>query len=221
MRVISILFLLFFTLSSLTVSKLQHSEEGESDIYVSRSGAIYQSKYAILEVKDTVAYLEVYSKYNGDVVPVNMSWNSKIDPEKYFLKIDSTRSNKKVFKGSIVEITVYEKHAHVSLKCSFMGGFELEFIKVNHLPEKFEHVRNHAYMFTGRNAVGYQFKTEGGYQSYDKFMEGNTLYKDCDQLSFHDFVSKYDSVQKRIFKEVYSIHDSLKIHSVLEKNQEE
>ena len=99
MRVISILFLLFFTLSSLTVSKLQHSEEGESDIYVSRSGAIYQSKYAILEVKDTVAYLEVYSKYNGDVVPVNMSWNSKIDPEKYFLKIDSTRSNKKVFKG--------------------------------------------------------------------------------------------------------------------------
>lgn len=218
MRVLLSLFIIFISMSSLTLINESY-DESETKIYVARSGMMHHNKYAILEIKDSLANLEIYAKYEGDVVPVNMAWNSKIDPEKYILKRDSSKPEKQFFKGTIVDITVYDKHAHVSLKCSFMGGFELEFIRVNSLPNKFEHVRNHAYMFTGRNAVGYQFKTEGGYTSYDKFMEGNTLYKECDRLTFHDFVAKYDSVQKTIYKEIYSIHDSLKIHSTIENKE--
>lgn len=218
MKVLLSLFIIFFSLSSLMLVH-ESFEENESAIYVARSGMMHHNKYAILEVKDSLATLEIYTKYDGEIVPVNMAWNSKIDPEKYILKKDSLISGKEIFRGSIVDISVYEKHAHVSLKCSFMGGFELEFIRVHHLPNKFEHVRNHAYMFMGRNAIGYKFKTEGGYTSYDKFMEGSTLYKECNRLPFHDFVAKYDSVQKTIYKEIYSIHDSLKIQSTVEEKE--
>ncbi len=219
MRVLLSLLIIFFSLSSLTLLN-QSFEEGETVLYVARSGMMHHNKYAILEIKDSLAKLEIYAKYDGEIVPVNMAWNSKIDPEKYILNRDSVYSDKQTFKGNIVDITVYEKHAHVSLKSSFMGGFELQFIRVNNLPNKFEHVRNHAYMFTGRNAIGYQFKSEDGYTNYDEFMERTTLYKECDKLSFHDFVAKYDSVHKTIYKEIYSIHDSLKIQSTVEEEEE-
>ncbi len=218
MRVLLSLFIIFFSLSSLTLVQNSFSDS-ETVIYVARSGMMHHNKYAILEIKDSLAKLEIYAKYDGEIVPVNMAWNSKIDPEKYILKRDSTNLEKQIFRGNIVDISVYEKHAHVSLKCSFMGGFELAFIRVNNLPNKFEHVRNHAYMFTGRNAIGYQFKTEGGYTSYDRYMEGSTLYKECDKLTFHDFVAKYDSVQKTIYREIYSMHDSLKINSTVEEEE--
>lgn len=215
MKVLLSLCILFFSLSSLTRVE-NDSNENKTTIYVAKNLSIYQNKYAILEIKDSLAHLEVYAKFNGNFVPVNMAWNSKIDPVKYILKKDSADLTTQIFRGHIIDITVKENEAFVNLKGSFMGAFALSFDRVASLPSKYESVKNHAYMFTGRNAIGYQFKDEGGFASYDRIMKGHFLYEKCDKLNFDDFVAQYDSVQKIIYRKIYSIHDSLKMRAAMD-----
>lgn len=167
-------------------------------------------RFGILEINDTLAYLELYTKYKGDVVPLNMSWNSKLEPQIYVINREKSDSTITYYNCGSSEIRIEKKSANIKLENSFMGSIDMNMHGVDDLPTKYHHLRNHAYMFTGRNAVGFNFKKTGlGYDNYDKIMDGNLLYKDRDNMKFNNFIAKYDSVQHNIYQEIYSIQDSV------------
>lgn len=167
-------------------------------------------RFGILKIVDSLAYLELYTKYKGDIVPINMSWNSKLDPQIYILDKTNTDSTTTSYICGSSSIILNNNSAKIYLENSFMGEVSMSLRGVDALPTKFHHLRNHAYMFTGRNAVGFNFKKTGlGYDNYDKLMDGHLLYKDRNNMKFNSFVTRYDSVQKNIFKRIYSIQDSV------------
>lgn len=205
----------FFIIGLLTIIALTSAtsmlldDQSDSGTYVAKKGGVL-NKYGILEIEDSIAHLELYTKYKGEFVPVNMSWNSKIEPQMYVYNKEASDSVHHIYKSGASTLTIIGNQANIYLNNSFLGELEMSLEKVSNLPRKYNNIRNHAYMFTGRNAVGFNFRNSGiGYDNYDKLMKGHLLYKECEDLPFHDFVSKYDSVQHHIYNQIYSIQDSI------------
>lgn len=215
-KVIFLLTLFFISLSSSTVDDI----EEKSTLFVDHKIGV-SDKYGILELKNDYAYLELYTKFKGEVVPINMSWNSKIEPQVYVLNESASDSLTDVYSCGSSEIRIQNKKASIYLENSFIGVVELELHAVKELPTKYHHLRNHAYMFTGRNAVGFNFKKTGlGYDHYDKLMHGHLLYKERDKMDYGNFISKYDSVQQHIYKKIYTIQDSISALNLTEETLE-
>ena len=199
----SILFLVL-----LSSSTIENSSDTKTTFVTHKIGMT--ERFGILEIVDSLAYLELYTKYKGDVVPLNMSWNSKLEPQIYILNREKSDSLITYFNCGSSEIKIENNTANINLENSFMGSIDMNMHGVDDLPTKYHHLRNHAYMFTGRNAVGFNFKKTGlGYDNYDKIMKGNLLYKDRDNMKFNSFIAKYDSVQHNIYQEIYTIQDSV------------
>lgn len=213
-----VIFLLTLFLVSLSSSTIDDTEENYT-IFVDHKIGV-SDKYGILELKNNYAYLELYTKFKGDVVPINMSWNSKIEPQVYIYNEVASDSVTHVYSCGSSEIRIKNRKASIFLENSFIGVVELELHAVKELPTKYHHLRNHAYMFTGRNAVGFNFKKTGiGYDHYDKLMQGHLLYKERDKMEYSNFISKYDSVQQHIYTKIYTIQDSISAMNLIEEVQ--
>lgn len=213
-----VIFLLTLFLVSLSSSTIDDTEENYT-IFVDHKIGV-SDKYGILELKNNYAYLELYTKFKGDVVPINMSWNSKIEPQVYIYNEVASDSVTDVYSCGSSEIRIKNRKASIFLENSFIGVVELELHAVKELPTKYHHLRNHAYMFTGRNAVGFNFKKTGiGYDHYDKLMHGHLLYKERDKMEYSNFISKYDSVQQHIYTKIYTIQDSISAMNLIEEVQ--